>query len=110
MKPIETWLSGQGFPYAKNQENSIKAFEFKSGAGALLSEVRSIMINSAPWFYASDVCIALGLSHTRLSNEFELISQHEEMALEKAERANKNRAGIEALRQQIKSHQGSANQ
>ncbi len=44
--------------------NHIRTFDFKSSAGDLLASVRSVLIDQAPWFFAVDVCEALGLSHT----------------------------------------------
>lgn len=44
--------------------NHIRTFDFKSSAGELLASVRSVLIEQAPWFFAIDVCEALGLSHT----------------------------------------------
>ncbi len=44
--------------------SAIKTFDFKSDAGELLASVRSVLIDSSPWFFAVDVCEALGLSHT----------------------------------------------
>lgn len=44
--------------------NSIRTFDFKSSTGELLASVRSVLIEQAPWFFAVDVCEALGLSNT----------------------------------------------
>lgn len=42
----------------------IKTFDFKSDAGELLASVRSAFIGQTPWFFAVDVCEALGLKDT----------------------------------------------
>ncbi|WP_431022050.1 Anti-repressor protein [Erwinia rhapontici] len=42
----------------------IKTFDFKSDAGDLLASVRTVLIGQEPWFFAVDVCLALGLSDT----------------------------------------------
>lgn len=42
----------------------IKTFDFKSEAGQLLASVRTLLIGQKPWFFAIDVCLALGLSDT----------------------------------------------
>ncbi|PLL38795.1 transporter [Klebsiella michiganensis] len=39
-------------------------FEFRSSAGALLANVRAVLLDNGPWFYAVDVCDALGLKDT----------------------------------------------
>ncbi|MEW5290317.1 BRO family protein [Erwinia papayae] len=44
--------------------SAIKTFDFKSDAGELLASVRTVLIESQPWFYAVDVCQALGLTNT----------------------------------------------
>lgn len=42
----------------------IQTFEFRSGAGALLANVRAVVLDGTPWFYAVDVCDALELNNT----------------------------------------------
>ncbi|AIZ87692.1 transporter [Escherichia coli] len=48
-------------------KNNIKVFDFKSSTGELLSSVRSVVIDSTPWFFAVDICNALGLTNTAIS-------------------------------------------
>lgn len=40
-----------------------KTFEFRSGAGALLANVRAVVLDNVPWFYTVDVCDALELTN-----------------------------------------------
>lgn len=60
---------------------AIKTFDFKSDAGDLLASVRTVMVDQAPWFFAVDVCQALGLSDTNkalLSVDDEDKREHEQ--------------------------------
>lgn len=60
---------------------AIKKFDFKSDAGDLLASVRTVMVDHAPWFFAVDVCQALGLSDTNkalLSVDDEDKREHEQ--------------------------------
>lgn len=60
---------------------AIKTFDFKSAAGELLASVRTVMVDQAPWFFAVDVCQALGLSDTNkalLSVDDEDKREHEQ--------------------------------
>lgn len=43
---------------------AINTFDFKSDAGELLASVRTVLIGQEAWFFAVDVCLALGLSDT----------------------------------------------
>lgn len=43
----------------------IQTFEFRSGAGALLANVRAIIIDGMPWFIAADVAMALEYSQAQ---------------------------------------------
>jgi len=47
--------------------SAIKTFDFKSEAGELLASVRTVLIDSSPWFFAVDVCEALGLTNTAMA-------------------------------------------
>lgn len=47
--------------------NHIRTFDFKSSAGELLASVRSVLIGQAPWFFAVDVCQALGLTNPAMA-------------------------------------------
>jgi len=47
--------------------NAIKIFDFKSEAGELLASVRTVVIGMQPWFFAVDVCEALGLTNTAMA-------------------------------------------
>ncbi|MEC5517920.1 BRO family protein [Enterobacter hormaechei] len=60
---------------------TIKTFDFNSDAGDLLASVRTVMVGQAPWFFAVDVCQALGLSDTNkalLSVDDEDKREHEQ--------------------------------
>ncbi|BCL47874.1 Bro-N domain-containing protein [Citrobacter koseri] len=60
---------------------TIKTFDFKSDAGDLLASVRTVQIDRSPWFFAVDVCEALGLSDTNkalLSVDEEDKCEHEQ--------------------------------
>ncbi|HGK4675264.1 TPA: Bro-N domain-containing protein [Kluyvera georgiana] len=46
---------------------TIKTFDFKSDAGELLASVRTVQISQAPWFFAVDVCQALGLTNPAMA-------------------------------------------
>ncbi len=62
-------------------KTAIKIFDFKSDAGELLASVRSVMVDQTPWFFAVDVCQALGLSDTNkalLSVDDEDKREHEQ--------------------------------
>lgn len=61
--------------------SAIKTFDFKSDAGELLASVRTVLIDSSPWFFAVDVCEALGLKDTNkalLSVDEEDKREHEQ--------------------------------
>ncbi|MDK9583189.1 BRO-N domain-containing protein [Lelliottia wanjuensis] len=45
----------------------VQTFEFRSGTGAMLANVRAVLLDGAPWFYAVDVCDALELKDTNKS-------------------------------------------
>lgn len=46
---------------------TIKTFDFKSDAGELLASVRTVQISHSPWFFAVDVCQALGLTNPAMA-------------------------------------------
>lgn len=46
---------------------TIKTFDFKSDAGELLASVRTVQIDQSPWFFAVDVCQALGLTNPAMA-------------------------------------------
>lgn len=61
--------------------SAIKTFDFKSDAGELLASVRTVVIDTQPWFFVVDVCEALGLSDTNkalLSVDDEDKCEHEQ--------------------------------
>jgi prophage antirepressor-like protein len=58
---------GQGFAQPENSYNGIKSFDFTGRDGALLAAVRAVIIDSAPWFFAVDVCEALELTNTAMA-------------------------------------------
>jgi prophage antirepressor-like protein len=43
------------------------SFEFRSATGALLANIRAVLVDGLPWFYAVDVCDALELKDTNKS-------------------------------------------
>lgn len=64
-----------------DMNTTIKTFDFNSDAGDLLASVRTVMVGQAPWFFAVDVCQALGLSDTNkalLSVDDEDKREHEQ--------------------------------
>ncbi|HEJ7887097.1 TPA: transporter [Serratia liquefaciens] len=58
---------GQGFAHSENSHSGIKSFDFTGSDGALLAAVRAVVIDSAPWFFAVDVCEALELTNTAMA-------------------------------------------
>lgn len=48
-------------------KTAIKTFDFKSDAGELLASVRTVQIEQSPWFFAVDVCQALGLTNPAMA-------------------------------------------
>lgn len=46
---------------------TIKTFDFKSDAGELLASVRTVQIDQSSWFFAVDVCQALGLTNPAMA-------------------------------------------
>lgn len=48
-------------------KTTIKTFDFKSDAGELLASVRTVQIDQSPWFFAVDVCQALGLTNPAMA-------------------------------------------
>lgn len=48
-------------------KTAIKTFDFKSDAGELLASVRTVQIDQSPWFFAVDVCQALGLTNPAMA-------------------------------------------
>ncbi|MCW2485745.1 transporter [Candidatus Symbiopectobacterium sp. NZEC127] len=60
--------------------NDIRTFDFNSSAGELLASVRTVLVDQTPWFFAVDVCSALGLTDTNkalLAVDDEDICEHE---------------------------------
>ena len=54
-------------PTLENSHSGIKSFDFTGSDGALLAAVRAVVIGSAPWFFAVDVCEALELTNTAMA-------------------------------------------
>lgn len=48
-------------------KTTIKIFDFKSDAGELLASVRTVQSSQSPWFFAVDVCQALGLTNPAMA-------------------------------------------
>jgi prophage antirepressor-like protein len=48
-------------------KTTIKTFDFKSDAGELLASVRTVQSSQSPWFFAVDVCQALGLTNPAMA-------------------------------------------